>query len=133
MAPVGREAALGGSVGPDGSVIIGETEDQAWLYPVGGGPPKLLKGGQKGNFAGWQSATSVFFVWNSPDEARHIDRVDLLTGIATPVGTVSIPDTSGLVRFTLRSVIGDVGRYGYSYDYTRQLSTLVVASGITLR
>lgn len=109
-----------------------DTAQKAWLYPPDGRAPVSIRdrGGQPVAFG---ANASAFVVRPGPDRALRIEREDLLTGAHTPVATISVPERTGLVRMYVSSVVGQPGRYGYAYGYMRQLSTLLVASGISAR
>ena len=68
-----------------------------------------------------------------PDHGFRIERMNLRTGEKTPIVTVAIPDRAGLVKAVPTSVVGGPGRYGYAYGVARQLSTLLLVSGVQIR
>jgi Tol biopolymer transport system component len=133
MTPFSPGPAIGATVAPDGSYVVAETEEKAWLYPAGGGSPRLLEDQPDGtSFAGWSTDSQPFMVKTSPDQSREI----LLTPFGKPpitLGTFAPADRTGLTRVVIAQVVGDARRFGYAASHTHQLSTLLVGSGITLR
>lgn len=133
MTPLGEITAIGGAVAPNGSYVIAETDTKAWLYPASGSPPTLLTTPEKDLvFAGWSTDSQPFFVKTAPDESKQI----LLGAFGkppVPLGIIAVSDHAGLNRLTVPQVVGNASRFGYTAGYSRQLSTLVIASGITLR
>jgi hypothetical protein len=133
-APMGPDAVMLGAVAPDDSLTIIDSEGKGWIYPADGRPRvsfKMSTGKDKPVVLGDKS--TVFVAHDGPNRTVQIDRIELLTGSRMAVAIVSLPDGAGLRNFEVTSVIGEPGRYGYAYGYTRQLSTLVVASGVSVK
>jgi len=134
MTQLGPQTARGGAIAPNGSYVIAESNDVAWLYSSPDSPPKRLENTQlKGaEFVGWSSESQPFFVKATPDGKRHIFSAPMGSQ-PQEIGVLTIGDLAGLTGVNVAQVVGSVHRFGYAYDLTRQLSTLLVGSGITLR
>jgi serine/threonine protein kinase len=131
-APIGPEAVLYATVGSDDWVMVTDGDGKGWLYPPDGGAriPMTVPDGEviaPGTGATW------FLARPGSDRTIRLDRADLRRGTRAPVATVALPEGTGLADIIITSVVGENGRYGYVYCYTRQLSTLVVASGVITR
>ena len=125
--------ALGGTVAPDGSYIISESAAKTWRYPASGGAPTPVeRPGGNLTFVGWSTRSDPFFVETAPDQSKRILYAPFGKP-RVPLGTISVSDRAGLVSLWVAQVVGDAEHYGYLYAYTRDLSTLLVASRITLR
>jgi hypothetical protein len=123
-----------GGVAPDDSVLVVDTEGKGWIYPPGGRPRISFKvPSGKDNPVGLGANGTAFVTHDGPGRSVQIDRLEIPTLSRTPVATIPLPDAAGLRSFEVTSVIGEPGHYGYAYAYTRWLSTLVVASGVTLK
>jgi hypothetical protein len=132
--PVGPDALVLGAVAPDDSVLVVDTEGKGWIYPSGDRPRISFKvPADKDNPVALGAHGFAFVTHEGPGRSVQIDRLEIQTLSRTPVATIPLPDGAGLRSFNVTSVIGEPGRYGYAYAYTRWLSTLVVASGVTLK
>jgi len=117
------------SVSPDGSLVVANWKDgRPWLFPIAGGEPRSLAGGQPGEFtAGWTSDGTGVYLYRM--------------GVEVPLRVVNVRDGTAETRRVLRPLdpagvmwIGPIvvaadGR-SYAYTYFRILSGLSVVGGL---
>ena len=130
--PLGPEDADFCLTLPDDEVLLHTRSGKMLLYDRPGGtgvpaqePDDIPVGFEPGGFA--LINTPI------PDHGFRIERMNLRTGEKTPIVTVAIPDRAGLIKAVPTSVVGGPGRYGYAYGVARQLSTLLLVSGVQIR
>jgi hypothetical protein len=119
---------------PNGSYVLAESNDKAWLYAASGGEPTpIAKTGLKdAAFAGWSTDSQPFFVSLGPNQSREL----ILKPFGKPavtLATIKPSDRAGLQNFNVAEIVGNAERFGYAASYSRALSTLLVASGIPRR
>ena len=132
MTPIGSVMAVGGSVAPDGTIVIADSAETAWRFPIGGGAPVRLDPAPKDSaFVGWSTDSQPFFAQRTPSGDRDI----LYAPFGRPpqrLASVSVADRAGLAELRVTQVVGNAKNFGYLYSYMRILSTLVVGSGIRI-
>jgi len=134
MTPLASKTALGGAVLPNGSYVLAEGNEKAWLYPASGGEPAPITTApiKDAAFAGWSIDSQPFFVRRGADQSRQL----VLAPFGKPpvtLATIKPADRAGLQDVNIAQVVGTAGRFGYTAGYAREISTLVVASGIPVR
>ena len=133
MTPLGPARAVGGAVAPDGSYVVAESEEIIWRFPAGGGAPMRIPEIERDlEFVGWSNDSQPFLARNSPGGGKEI--------FYAPMGKpkqklteIAIADQAALNRFYVADVVGDARQFGYVYGFGRELSTLIVGSGIVVR
>jgi len=130
--PVGPEDADVCFTLPDDEVLLHTRSGKMLLYDRPGGtgvpakePDDAPVGFEPGGFA--LISTPI------PEQGFRIERMNLRTGDKTPVVTVVIADRAGLVKALPASIVGGPGRYGYAYGIARELSTLLLVTGVPIR
>ena len=133
MTQLGPQTAVGGTVAPDGSFVIAESQTKAWLFPASGGSSRPIETPEGGlTFAGWSVDSQPFFIRTTSDDVKHI----LYGAFNKPfseIGTISVSDRAGLNSFVVSQVVGDSHRFGYVCVLGRELSSLLIASNIKTR
>jgi serine/threonine protein kinase/Tol biopolymer transport system component len=118
------------SVSPDGKFILATDSERIKLlmYPVEGGEPRAIDLPRDlGRVARWtDDGHSVFTTRSRPPYT--ISRVDLFSGKAAPIGTVTLPDPTGFKGFAGFSISPDGKTYVFSAGQV--LCDLYLARGI---
>ncbi len=129
--PVSPEAPLlSYAASPDGgSVAVSVPGAAPRIFPVEGGEPRPIPGGEQGDVVlKWSRDGRSLFVGREAGRAVRIDRLDLETGRRGPWKELLPADRAGLVDISYIDVSGDGESYVYSYR--RFLSTLYLAQGL---
>jgi Tol biopolymer transport system component len=118
-------------VSPDGKFILAFDAERAkvMMYPVDGGgePREIQRPSNVGRIARWSDdGHSAFTGRGSPPYT--ISRLDLSTGKAAPIATITLPDPTGFKGFSGFTISADGKTYVYST--TQVLSDLYLAHGI---
>jgi hypothetical protein len=76
-----------------------------------------------------------FAIFGTPmdDQSVRVERVNLRSKEKTLLTTIAAADRAGLIRLTATSVVRQPSGYGYAYSSSRELSTLILVSGVALR
>jgi Tol biopolymer transport system component len=118
------------SVSPDGKFILAYDAEHAkiMMYPVDGGEPRVVeRPSDVGRIARWSDdGHSAFTGRGSPPYT--INRLDLYSGKAVPISTITLPDPTGFKGFAGFTISADGKTYVYST--TQVLSDLYLAHGI---
>jgi serine/threonine protein kinase/Tol biopolymer transport system component len=116
----------------EGDLVVG-VGDQLLLYEKSGGTPRVIKDVRPEDGIATGAGGFLFTSTSLSNSAFRLDRINMRTGDRTLVANVSAGDLVGLIEAAPTSVVGTPGHYGYAYTYDRRLSTLVVASNVTVR
>jgi Tol biopolymer transport system component len=114
---------------PDGKHAIAGSGSAIWLYPLGGGEPRLLNGVQGGEeIAAFAADGQSIFVYRPSDMPVKVDRVDLRTGRRGLVREIAPADRAGLLGNFLVLLTPD-GR-SCAYTSSQVLSGLYLIEGL---
>jgi eukaryotic-like serine/threonine-protein kinase len=128
--PVMPEGIPCGPTSPDGRLMAGEASNAiVVLYPLVGGPPKLVPGLESGfHPVQWSSDSSSIYGYRGGDLPSKIYKVDISTGRQTLVQELAPAAPAGVVMVAPIVVSADGTRFAYSYSQT--LSVLYLISGL---
>jgi eukaryotic-like serine/threonine-protein kinase len=128
LRPVLPEGVRGGFPSPDSQYVLGRDDEAPKIYTVSGKLVATLpKLGSDDALDGWAPDGKSIFVWNLTSIPR-LDRVDISSGKRTPVGSISPPDSTGIVGFVLCHASKD-GRT-HAYSAFRLMNDLFVLNGL---
>jgi Tol biopolymer transport system component len=115
---------------PDGKFLAGLTaESRIALFPVAGGPARLIPGVASGYvLMRWSIDSKALYVFRSGEVPLKIQRVDIATGKGTTVRELVPADIGGVV--SIGPVIMNANASEFAYSYYQTLSTLHVISGL---
>jgi eukaryotic-like serine/threonine-protein kinase len=115
---------------PDGQFVAARGQDQkVYLFPVGGGEPKLVAGVQPGEFpTAWSSDGRSILVIARGQIPAQVFRVDVATGQRTFWRSLEPADAAGID--TIRGVLLSADNKAYVYGYSRTLSDLYLVQGL---
>ena len=119
-----------GPASPDGRFIVGTGPGPInSLYPIAGGPPRLVPGLQAGlTPLQWSDDNSFLYFYREGEFPCRIYKVAIATGKQSVVQEL-LPNTpAGVVVISPIVVSGDGTRFAYSYNET--LSVLYLISGL---
>jgi serine/threonine protein kinase len=131
ITPEGITAALPGfTISPDGKLVaaIGP-EHKAGLFPVDGGPARLISGvGEKEFPLRFSSDGRSLYLWKRGDVPARVTKLDIESGKREVWKDLLPADPAGVERISNVLVTAD-GK-GYAYCYARLLSDLFVVEGL---
>jgi len=115
---------------PDGTRVLGlGTDFRPTSYPISGGAPAPVPGGQpRESAAGWSADGQTVFVYRRSGSSTMVSRIDLTTGKRELWKTITAPDPAGITGIAPVAVVLD-GK-SYAYGVTRILSTLYLVDGL---
>ena len=115
---------------PDGKWVAARGPDlKVYLFPVGGGDPKLVQGVQPGEFpTAWSSDGRSLFLIARGQIPAQVFRVDVSTGQRTFWRSFEPADSAGID--TIRGVALSADNKAYVYGYSRTLSDLYLVQGL---
>jgi hypothetical protein len=132
MSQVGSSVGIAGSIAPDGSIAVVESDTVVWRYPPNGGPPVRMEWPKDWWFVGWSADSQLFYV--HPTAVGELELMYLAAGRPPQhLTTIAVNDRAGLQSIWMAQAVGDPHAFGYLYAYIRNLSTIVVGSGIPVR
>ena len=133
--PFSMEGVGGGGVGglvlsPDGKLVAARGPDQkVYVFPVGGGDPKVITAAQPGEFpTAWSSDGRSLFLITRGQIPAQVFRVDVSSGQRTFWRAFEPADSAGID--TIRGVLVSSDNKAYVYGYTRTLSDLYLVRGL---
>jgi len=128
--PVTPDGVSCGPTSPDDRFIATEgPHSTIGLYPVDGGPPRLIPApGTTFDTVQWSSDGSALYGYFEGELPAKIYRVDITTGEKTVVQELHPAAPAGVVIIAPIVVSRDGTRFAYSYNQT--LSALYVISGL---
>ena len=124
------EAPQAPAVSPDGRFVatVG-AEQRAWLFPVDGGEGRPVKGLEVGEVPIQVAAGGgALHAYDATVMPARIFRLDLATGVRSPVRTLMPSDPAGVIRVSPVLLAPDLKAYAYSYR--RILSDLYAVEGL---
>jgi Tol biopolymer transport system component/predicted Ser/Thr protein kinase len=115
---------------PDGKFVAARGPDEkVYLFPVGGGDPKLLVGTLPGEFpTDWSADGHSLFLITHAQIPAQVFRVDVVTGQRTLWKSLEPADAAGID--TIRGVLIGDNEKAYVYGYSRTLSDLYLVQGL---
>ena len=117
LSPDGKWAA---DTGPDNKV---------YLYPVGGGDPRLVPGVQPDEApTGWSADGHVLYVYAYREIPASVTEVDVATGKRTLWKGLEPADSAGIDA--IRGILLSRDAKSYVYGYVRTLSDLYLVDGL---
>jgi DNA-binding winged helix-turn-helix (wHTH) protein/DNA-binding beta-propeller fold protein YncE len=127
--PITPEGMVGTKVSPDGKLLAALDENgSAWICPVGGGKPELLKGVEKGEAPiGWSKSGQEVYVARSDSLPVKVYRVDRTSGRREIVGELAPADPVGVIP-DISSVFVTPDGGTLLYSYFRLQSDLYLAT-----
>jgi len=128
--PISMEGVRSNVLSPDGKFVAATGPDgKVYLFPVGGGEPKLLEGAQAGEFpTAWSAdARSLFLITHAQIPAQ-VSRLDVTTGQRSFWKSLEPADSAGID--TIRGVLVGDNEKAYVYGYSRTLSDLYLVQGL---
>jgi hypothetical protein len=127
--PITPEGTYGVGLAAASRLLVTTGSGAASLYPVDGGPPRLVPGAQPGDRpAGWSADGGALWVFRRGELPVPVDHIDLATGRRTPWRRLQPSDPAGVVFVSAVRVAADGGAYAYSYR--RIMSDLVLVTGL---
>jgi WD40 repeat protein len=117
-------------VSPDGRSILALSRDRlVAIYSIDGGPPRPVKGIERGDYpSGWSADGGSVWVYRRGENPVRVFRIDLATGQRTLWKQISPPDPGGITG--IAPVIVSPKGDAYVYSATRILSTLYLVEGL---
>ena len=115
---------------PDGKFLAGLTaESRIALFPVAGGPARLIPGVASGyELVRWSTDSKALYVFRSGEVPLKIQRLDIATGRGTTVRELVPADIGGVV--SIGPVITNANASEFAYSYYQTLSRLYLISGL---
>ncbi len=115
---------------PDGQFVAARgPEGKVYLFPVGGGEPRIVAGVEPGEFpTAWASDGRSIFVIARGQIPAQVFRVEVATGKRTPWRILEPADAAGID--TIRGVLISADDKAYVYGYSRTLSDLYLVQGL---
>jgi hypothetical protein len=109
---------------------VQDADRRWWLYPVDGGEPRPLPGGEPGDVVVRFDSTgsAVFVAKGGPVLPLRIDRLELPSGKRTFWKEITPADPTGVTEINGVHLTPD-GK-GYCYNYMRALSRLYLVEGL---
>ncbi|HTL45579.1 MAG TPA: protein kinase, partial [Vicinamibacterales bacterium] len=108
---------------PDGEWLTGGMRGDRVLYNLRTKATVPLRGSEHDDStAGWTADSRAVIVFQADDHALQVFRVDITSGVRSPIATIGGSDTTGFVQSGELTVAADGDHYAYSV--TRQLSHL---------
>lgn len=128
--PVTPEGTASGSISPDGKgVLIQDAAGRFFIYSLTGGTPRAVGGLAAGDsIIRWSPDGSSVFVFDNSQVPARVERVELSTGHRTFVREFAPADRAGVLEIS--SITFSADGKSYAYGYWRDLSNLVVISGV---
>ena len=133
--PFSMEGVAGAGTGslvlsPDGKLVAARGPDQkVYLFPVGGGDPKVVTSAQPGEFpTAWTSDGRSLLLMTRGQIPAQVFRVEVASGQKTPWRSFEPADSAGID--TIRGVLVSSDNKAYVYGYTRTLSDLYLVRGL---
>jgi eukaryotic-like serine/threonine-protein kinase len=116
---------------PDNGLLVLTRAGRALIYDRPDGTPAPIHRPESlRRPLGFAPGGFAFVSTPLPDQGFRLERLNLRTGEKTLVANVTISDRAGLVKANPTSVVGAPGHYGYAYMQARELSTLILVSGV---
>ncbi|HEY7574508.1 MAG TPA: protein kinase, partial [Thermoanaerobaculia bacterium] len=131
VTPEGVTAALPGfAISPDGKLVAAIGPDHhAALFPVDGGPPRLIAGVEAKEFPlRFSDDGRSLYLWRRGEVPARVTRLDLSNGKREVWKDLIPADPAGVERISNVLVTPD-GK-GYAYCFARLLSDLFVVEGL---
>jgi eukaryotic-like serine/threonine-protein kinase len=127
---ISMEGVRSNVLSPDGKFVAARgPDDKVYLFPVGGGDPKLVAGVEAGEFpTSWSSDGHSIFVISRGQIPAQVFRVDIGTGQRTFWRSFEPADSAGID--TIRGVLVSADNKAYVYGYSRTLSDLYLVQGL---
>jgi hypothetical protein len=124
------EGTLCGPSSPDSRFVLGVGPNSAAaIYPIGGGPPRLIPGLEAGfQPVQWSSDGSVLYGYHRGELPSRIYRVGIESGKQMILQELRPGVPAGVVMVAPVEVSSDGTRFAYSYNQT--LSVLYLISGL---
>jgi Tol biopolymer transport system component len=108
---------------PDGQWLAGSRRNERVLYDVRARATVPLKGSVQDDVtAGWAPDSRSVLVYQAHDNVLQVFRIDVTSGVRSPVATIESADKSGFVQSGDLAIAADGDHY--AYDMIRQLSHL---------
>ncbi|PYQ63950.1 MAG: hypothetical protein DMF53_08775 [Acidobacteria bacterium] len=117
-------------ISPDGRQVMGlDLDGRLWIYPVGGGTPRLVPGfSPEDKLVRWSGDGQAAFLWRRLNTSIQVFRLDLAKGDRKLLREISFADPAGIYTTTNLLLTPDGSSYVYSYG--RMLSTLYLVEGL---
>ena len=117
-------------VSHDGQLVAASRAGAALsLYPVGGGPPRLVEGGTEDDIpVQWSTDGKWLFVRVGNSMPAEIERLEITTGRRVPWKQLIPTDRSGL--FGISSVAITPDGSNYAYTFASSIGTLYLVEGV---
>jgi Tol biopolymer transport system component len=127
---ISMEGVRSNVLSPDGKFVAARGPDEkVYLFPVGGGEPKVVAGVQPGEFpTAWSADGRSIFVIARGQIPAQVFRVDVATGQRTSWRSLEPADSAGID--TIRGVLISADDKAYVYGYSRTLSDLYLVQGL---
>jgi Tol biopolymer transport system component len=127
---ISMEGVRSNVLSPDGKFVAARGPDEkVYLFPVGGGEPKVVAGVQPGEFpTAWSADGRSIFVIARGQIPAQVFRVDVATGQRTSWRSLEPADAAGID--TIRGVLISADDKAYVYGYSRTLSDLYLVQGL---
>ena len=106
-----------------------DLDGRLWIYPVGGGTPRLVPGfSPEDKLVRWSGDGQAAFLWRRLNTSIQVFRLDLAKGDRKLLREISFADPAGIYTTTNLLLTPDGSSYVYSYG--RMLSTLYLVEGL---
>ena len=119
------------SISTDGEWAAAMGPDQAIsLWPIAGGPPRMVKGSQPGERpVAWSADGQSLWLFRRGEVPAQVYQLDIASGRRLPRMTLAPSDSAGVYSI-LQFQVTPTG-HAYAYSYTRLLSQLYLVKGLS--
>jgi hypothetical protein len=115
---------------PDGRFVAGRGADsKITIYPVDGGPARVLAGAEPGESPIlWSADGGSVYSYRADEVPARVFKVDVTNGRRELWKTIAPADSSGLI--TIDNIVMTPDAQSFAYSYTRILTVLQLAEGL---
>jgi Tol biopolymer transport system component len=128
IVPVTPDSIAAGLLRPDGGALAVSRKDGWWIYPLGEGAPRLVRGSGGAIVVRWSPDGKALWVRGLAGGKPSIDRVDVATGRRTLLKTIELPPDMPVFSLGNIALADDPGVY--AYNATSYISMLFVVEGV---
>jgi hypothetical protein len=123
--PVTVDGVGAGLLRPDGLAVAVSRSDGWWVFPLGEGTPRLVPGTSGAIVSRWSPDGKALWVLIDAGPRPRFDRVDVDTGLRTPLVTIDLPTDIPVFAVLTITLADDPRVYAYTaWSYTSSLFTV---------
>ena len=116
-------------VSPDGkSLLVHDRQGKDFIYPIDGGEPRSIELPKDAGLVARWSADGRSVIMGRSTPPYDISRVDIATGKAEKIGTITLPDPTGFRGFAGFAITADGKTYVYAVG--QLLGDIYLARGL---